>query len=453
MKPEDVAMIYQSKNSTGGKLIRFVVGGGKLTGNVTGYNTDAVTIDSVEYIKAPEFSGTVSVSDTIEFYVNNAGEIVKFEFVVSSNNVGLFVRSFLDEDTEALFIKVFTTDNKVTTFECSEKVYIDGAMVKGGKLGKQVLDSKIIENTPIRFSVINEDVKMIDTCETGAGGSKDTMTKLTSSIKYQYESSNRVLVDKSKGAVNAIFPNDGKWLASTGSDGSVEDKYVWGSGPAYAADFTGSVYAFEADSNYADIVLFSEASTTYSGNPFVFYDSKLMLDEVGEACYYITGFSATGQRTFKVREADVISGDLAIVEHLKHGDWLRFAVDKDKYVTTVQLCYANDGATGRTYTDADGNQQTTAYTVSDASYSSGAANQDTRWIVGTVKEKFGDYILLEHDDRKTQIVAGAGVSCVKVTGGKQEPTTGVDISSIKPGDDVAAYVRYRKTEEIVIYSK
>ena len=453
MKPEDVLMVYKSKNRVSGKLIRFVVGGGKFEGSVTGTTSDSVTIDSVEYPKAPEFSGVVSVSDTVEFYVNNNGEIVKFEIIISNDNIGLFVRSYIDEDDENLYIKIYTTDNKINTFECSEKVYIDGELVRDSSVGKTVLDSKSIENTPIRFSVTKDRIKMIDTCEDGAGGTKDSLKRLTNSLKYQYESSNRVLVDKSKGAVNSVFGPDSKWLTITGEAGDVEDAYVWGSAPKYAADFTGSIYTFDESSNYADIVMFAEAEVSYSGNPFIFYDSTLMLDEKDEACYYITGFSSSGMVTHKVREADVVSGDLAVVEALKFGDWLRFAVDTNGYVNTIVICYANDGQTGRAYRDAGGNAQTKNYTISDSSYSSGSANQDTRWITGKVKEKFGDYLLLEHKDGKTQIVSGAGVSCVKVTDSSNEPTTGVDISVIKPGDEVAVYIRYRKTQEIVIYSK
>lgn len=452
LKAGDTAMVYESKNSTSGKLVRFIVGGGVFEGKVGSVSNDYITVDSKKYPKASCFSGTVSVSDSIEFYVNANGEIVMFKIISASENIGLFVRSYIDEDNEKLYIKLFTTDNKINSYECSEKIYIDGAFKTKVSEAKTLLDSKSIDKTPVKFQLVKNKIKMLDTCETGEGGTKDMLTKLTSSLKYQYESSNRVFVDKTQGAVNSVFAPNGLWLNITGESGSVEDEYVWGSAPKYAADFTASIFTFDKTSSYADIVMFAEAEISYS-SPFIFCESTSLLDDNDEACYYIKGVSSSGEVTYKVKESQINSDDVAVVPHLKHGDWIRVTTDNNGYVNLVQICYANDGQTNRSYTDAGGDTQKSNYLISDTSYSSGSSNQDTRWVVGKVKEKFGDYLLIEHKDGKTEVVSGASVACVKVTKNDKEPTNGVDISSIKPGDDVAVLIKYRKTTEIVIYSK
>lgn len=451
LKAGDTAMVYTSKNSTGGKLIRFVVGGGLFEGRVGAVSSEYITVDQKQYPKASEFTGTISVADSIEFYVNANGEIVMFKFIAASDNIGLFVRSYIDEDNEKLYVRVYTTDNKLNSYECSEKIYIDGAYITNVQDAKTVLDSKSIDKTPVKFQMTKNKVKVLDTCEHGAGGTKDTLTKLTSSLKYQYESGNKVLVEKASGMVKSVFAPNGIWLSATGESGSIEDEYVWGSSPKYAADFTASLFTFDQTSSFADIVMFAEAEISYS-SPFIFCESTALLDEKDEACYYIKGFSSAGEVTYKVKESQATSGDLAVVPHLKYGDWLRVTTDVNGYVNLIQICYANDGQTKRSYS-VGGSTQTSNYLVSDNSYSLGSSNQDTRWTVGKVKEKFDDYLLIEHKDGKTEVISGSSVSCVKVTNENKEPTTGVDISSIKPGDDVAVLIKYRKTQEIVIYSK
>ncbi len=451
MKVDDIAMVYISKNKTGGKIIRFVVGGGRYEGNISAIDEEYITIDSKKYKRSGMLPSNVSAGSDAEFYVNAVNEIIYLKGIAQVENVGLYIGSYLDTDNdEELYIKIFTSDNKQLTFPCSEKIFVDGVRAKSYEEGKKLFDNcgTDIDKTPIRYSMTKNVVNMVDTFKGETESVMNTLTRRRQGAEYQYEKSNRVLVNKSLGAVDGILAVDGKFLSIWGDAEDISN-YVFSGVTGKTESLRGDLYSYDKEGNYIDLLVVKNRENNYD-NAVVFHKKTVCVDDDNDIWYVLECFGSSGEVEYKISKEDLEYEGLWLINYLESGDWIRIVPRGDNEIGGLQMVYANDGKTSRVYYNDAGEEQTAGYLITGTTYSVGSNNQDLRHIVGTVTDKFDDYLEITHTDGTKEFIAGANVSCVKVKE-DEEPLTGVAVSSVKKGDVICAYIVHRKTSEIVVF--
>lgn len=450
MKSGDVAMMYESKNKTGGKIIRFVIGGGRSEGIISQYDSDYITIENKKYKRAASFNDDIKPGGNAEFYVNAADEIVRIEYIAGVDNIGLFLGAFINDDDEKLYIKVYTTDNKQEMLPCAEKVFVDGVRASSYTDGKRLFDEcgSEIDKTPIRYSIFKKSVSMVDTYKDGKSGINDTLVRRKLDGEYQYENSNRVLVNKSNGRVDGIFADNGKFLSVWGDESDIKN-YIFSGVTGKTETLKGDLYSYDRNGNYVDLFVIKSRSDDYD-RPIIFHELKTYVDDNDEISLKLIGFSAAGRVEYTIPEEDTASGDLSIVRYLEEDEWIRISPKQNGEINSIELLYSPKGKTSKDYYSLSGTKYTASYRISDEAYYSGSNNQDTRFVTGTVSDKFGNYIEVTHKDGASEFLSCANVSVVKLSDKGDEPTTGLNTASIKKGDKIAAYISFRKTLELII---
>lgn len=151
-----------------------------------------LTIGGVEYALSPELDSlNVNAGSEGEFYLNFMGEICDTSFASLSGSwkygyLAVAVRKSQVIDNPVK-IKIYTSDNKMTVFECADKVKVDGASLEGDKIiDALTYDENGSKQESVQPQVIkyttdsNGHIRQIDTARLGTG--EDSATSLSRDI-------------------------------------------------------------------------------------------------------------------------------------------------------------------------------------------------------------------------------------------------------------------------------
>ncbi len=101
-----------------------------------------ICIDGVEYRTVSDFSDSLKLKAGIngKFYLDSENLIAGVKLLETGWLYGYLMNAYFDEDEdEKLFLKIFESSEQVTSFECTEKIRIDGLTGKKGKEVKGLL--------------------------------------------------------------------------------------------------------------------------------------------------------------------------------------------------------------------------------------------------------------------------------------------------------------------------
>jgi len=141
-----VLNIARSRNDSGDKIVKVYITDELLSGKVNSIKTDyedkIAVIDGEEYIISKAFLKSVSEgkalmpshSNSYEFRLNMAGEIAEVTTVVTGRQYAYVVKSYLEEEDEKTYVKLFTAEGEFVRIPAKEKVDLNGNRIEGKDL-------------------------------------------------------------------------------------------------------------------------------------------------------------------------------------------------------------------------------------------------------------------------------------------------------------------------------
>lgn len=159
----------------------------KVTGSVSRRDDDEVIIDGERYrvdsyydeLSQKTSSGLarIEAGSSGTFYYTTDKTIVNFE-AEGSAKFALLRKAWVDEENDAVMLKMFTHTGEWVTYETTAKTEVDGVRVGGEEIIERLKfalgDSNENSPTPIRYTLSGEKVKFIDTLNDTADEAEDT---------------------------------------------------------------------------------------------------------------------------------------------------------------------------------------------------------------------------------------------------------------------------------------
>jgi len=405
IKNGDVGRIYESKNTSGKKVIQLFISNEMVEGVVSELDNDdeTITIDSEEYKvdnKTIESLGLspVRVGFRANFLLNGHGEIISYEFVGEDNiKLGFLITSGEQRHSgisEKPAVKLITKENEIKTYEFAESCKVDGVY---HRKGEGILASiSTAKNAPVRYR-LDEDgkISMLDTVEEAQGKQRgsdpdDMIIKVTS------HASNSQLVWQTNWS--AFMDKDDSYTMRMMSDKDIvvfttygDDETDWGFYPMNtmtSAAFYGDGYSYNAEEKMLNVFVTPKAISS-TGDLVLAYDKKMhCLDEDGnEWCYKIIAHRDGTEVSYLVKK-DAIKNQLEV---LKKGDLILVSdTDGEIEVPISVIAYA-DGSKSRLYSGGEMPAKV-YYDDEEALGATGIATDDWGYFFGSVVRKIDDFV-------------------------------------------------------------
>ncbi len=483
----DVAMLYMSKNSTGKKMVRLIVDGIAVSGSISARAEDEIVVGGVTYTVSPEFfadlkadfdEGYTGPAEDYEaawqaeishkigpgvsgtFYVNGFNELVAYTASASNTDkigMALAISPNLEDNGEPSYVKILTSDNEVVRYPMAERVYIDGIRLKESlDIAQSLADLKAaVVNMPVRYQIDGSGrITMLDTELAGAGGQRDTLTKLFASTAYNYGSGTRLLINSSTGKGTIPFASNG-WLLSKWTD-VAPDQYTFSQGGLSDSGNSGDVYTLNPDNETCDIFVWINRGLDYGAQSMVLDDINEMVDNDNEIYYNVTGIIGSELVEYPVRE-DVLAGNdamRAIVHEAQRGDCLRIGTNSKSEITSMDLLYLRDGRPELRYINESGTEVVVKARVSESTRVWSDGGQKYRAVYATAVENTGEYLKVSigstlKDDIEYIYTKNANV--IKYNSSRNSIEDGLSNASIQKGDRVFVYISDRSTRTVAVY--
>ncbi|MBQ8588566.1 MAG: S-layer homology domain-containing protein, partial [Clostridia bacterium] len=452
----DVAMLYMSKNTKGNKLARLVVAKDTVTGTVDEISGDDITVGGTVYKLASECTETVTVGKTLELKVNDYGEIVAFTEVTGDANKLSWLID-VDNGPESGFnkiqrIKVLDADNEIREYELASTCTVDGRRYTDNTA---VLNAAMKE-APVRYQLSSKGyVTEMDTIVVDTGNDKDKMVLAMGETSPLYWSSgSRIFMCNNDGLNRFIFAQNGQILGKWDNAESSED-YEWTTTASLTADgMTGSAYSSTGFENgYADVFLFTMKSADRSTTrAFAVEKISDAIDAEGEKCRKLWGYDGNKEVSYIASSEQPKAS--AIVNALEKGDFVSVVVDAKNVICDVRVIYLADEAAELQYTY---NGTTESITPKlHATLPMGRSNKgytDMRYVYGTVIDRNGKYVLLEHvETGATEYVHLGASTGIRVTKSSGDITleNGISTDNVMIGDRLVFEISGRATRCVYI---
>ena len=398
--PGMVLSVYQSKD---GSFVRIVCSDTYVTGTVSAIKTAQQTVDidwepySICYEFRTQLFSEIQLGQTYKFYINDRKEIAALEIAQNENaGAAYLVRSQLRQAAwgPSLLVKFFTTDSEFITAEVAERFIIDGerkvlsqcvrpgqppvgldAILNGAdKVFEYVLDDegKLIE-LDFPYATLgdlgpNESPESIRTY----GGSETMTLQFYGGTGY--------------GSSNALLAS-GAILFSIPVDKADEENYTISSPNSIPRDtnYTVKAYTKGTDNIMAKYVIGNAtASDGSTSKPSVLGNSKMVLNDKGDAVLAFEAYEAATPTTYTTKNKNVLDG-------FEVGDIIGIATDDTGSVTSVFSWYdRSEDSIGTVVNNGTLYQDLSGY---------GA-------ITGDVYKKAGNYVFLSNVGQRPEDVTG-----------------------------------------------
>lgn len=483
----DIGMLYISKNKTGDKTVRLIIGGTTVNGSIDSKNLDEIVINGVTYKVANEFLTKIekdfkeSYTGTPEeyeqalqseialktspgtsgiFYINSFNELVLYEVDFSQQDMLgmiLSVTPNIEEEEAPSYIKILTSSNEIIRYPTAERIYIDGIRYKETiDIGNAMANLKAnVLNMPLRYQIDNKgNVTLIDTELKGAGGQKDTLTKLIASTSYNYGYGTRLLINSSTGKGVIPFASNGLLLSKW--EGVMPDQYTFSTGGLSDSGNSGDVYTINPDSETCDIFVWINRGTDYGAKSMVINSIIPMINDDNEFCYNITGIIGSSLEEYQITQ-DILNGNdtmQVLVHEAGRGDCLRIGTNDKGQITSADLLYIHDGSPQLTYVNEKGETLTVDARVDLNGPVWSDGGQKYRAVCGTAVENTGEYLKIDigtAGKEDIEYIYTKGTNVVVYNESANTLEDGQTSAAVQKGDRVFVYISDRGTRTVAIY--
>ncbi len=468
----EIITVYRSKNTKGPKLIRAYVSDKTIQGAVTSIYDNDIYINEKSYKKSNNYSGTIAIGQSGIFNLNIYGELVAFNLSnETSTMVGLFldVKEKVEPFAREYYIKIVDNTGKVEFYPVAQDVIYNGKRFETINILSNVTDgdnmckglSELTAEEAIRFKLNSEgEISMIDTCESLAGGSNDTMKKLTdTAISMKYVKNSGILAAS---GVMKYYMDSTSLVFAYYRD--VEDKEdFWATGqagslmPSDATQVSSLVYSTLGNGVEADVLVF--ARTIQYGRtwnePIIVEEVATGIDEDGGETTIITGISGGGAKiTYTASETNVpFNEERGFLDNVKQGDVIRVKLYNDMIVD-VEYVFFWDGAKTR---NIAGRDVEALINKVDKSTSAADAELKARYIYGSIEEKTDKYFVVKTGENPdgtpiTEVVPMPSKATMfyKRSNGEYLIAGGKGTTAIEVGDTVTVIIYNGKTTQVIV---
>lgn len=486
LKVGDIVTVYRSKNTNSPKLIRAYVSDKTIQGTVTEIHDDDVYINGQSYKKSNNYSGTIEIGKRGIFNLNIYGDLVAFDLSNETEAVvGLYVDSSARDTGFEKEVEIKLVDNtgKTKIYPIAQKVTYNGkrfekagdilsSVTDGGKTCKGI--TELTADEALRFKLnAKGEVSMIDTCEELAGGSDDTMKKLTDSLtKMKYTKTSGILA--TNGVMKYYMENTGLVFAYYDlTNYNLKDKEnFWATGTASSMMPNDStqpeilVYSTFGSECEADVIIFRR---TLGGidwkEPLIVENIAIGIDENGCETTIITGLDGGGDKlTYTVSDATVpVERSRVLLNNAKQGDIIRLKT-YNNMIVDVEYVFYWDGAKNR---EIAGSEEEALINKHDKNVSDKDVQLNGKFIYGTVEEKTDKYLLVKYNkdtgkkneeygtpiiEEVTEVVPmpNKATTFYKRADGEYCVVGGLNVTSIKLKDSVTVIIHNGNTSQVIV---
>lgn len=382
-----VAMLYESKNTTGKRFARLTLSDAVVSGSISMAGDNEVTVGNNTYRLAREFADTLQIGAGTELKLNAYGE------VVSANSIDTTLRRYawLYEQgrTEAngftsgaAIMRVRDKDNTINVYSLAETCVVNGETYTDGTA---TLLESMCNNPVIYYLNSKGEVKEIITC--GDGG----LLASKSLSSCYYNTASRILTASSKSSY---------MLSETGAgmrkyeNATVEEDWEWLASPSFNSNFGAVVYSTDFDSGVLEIIMWGGVPASFkneSKTSFVFDSMSEVLDENGEVRPCLIGYSGTSSVKYMIDERNE-QEDIPLARALSKGDLITASVGSGK-MWDIELIYLANGESSLSYGSA-----TVESLVGEHQASSGTVSSTTsapRYVYAQVIDRDGNHFRIQ----------------------------------------------------------
>ena len=478
LKIGDIVTVYQSKNSSGPKVVRVYLSDKTIKGDISqiNHNDDKIVIGNKEYKKSNHYSGDLSLSQSGIFYLNIYDEIVKFDVNnEESALIGMFIDyAYIKEAFDGYIqIKLIDSNGQSQIYNVAPKVTYNGKKIKN--IEEIVNDISYngkycygLENLPeeeiFRYTLnSNGEISMIDTYEQLLGDTNDTLLKHNDSkLSMKYSKDAGIL--STDGSLK-LYMNGDSLVYSYYTDIEEKEEF-WRVGLAKST-FTNSVtsvkcltYSTKNNMYMADVAVF-ERTMEYGVDweaPIIIETVSRGLDETGCDAVIIEGYGTNGQKVKYIVSSETVPFDnkRALLESVKEGDIIRVKIVNDM-ISDAGVVFFCDGSASRTIVGGE----TIHAIINKNNVPVSGSGLSWRYIYGKVCHVDSDFIVVESlsiDDEgnetiNTEVLSKPQSATLYSVGnrGRTLILAGKPISAISLGDTVIGLFSYDNVSQIIVY--
>lgn len=475
---DSVATVYQSRNTTGIKVIRMYLEKAEMEGTVTAIKDGKTYINGTERVISNSLKADMGVGREGIFRLNIYGDVVSARAKDPNPwQVGLLM-SYAKEDTgfETISkVKIMSTEPKEYVYNIASTFTADGIRLKDGadiingvvtSDGTWIGLKNIEAETAIRYR-LNSDGKVyqMDTPSVGANTAEDTMkcilTTDSTNILTYYRTPELVVAQKDNHRGMLYMSNSATVMGFYGTEAHNEQNCV--AGPATTIisrtefDPYGKFYSTSGDDYVADLFVWPDCTSSleYSGARLIYTHTSEGVDAEGDVVTLINGYAGGRLASYiynKNGDVEISESSINVLDNAKCGDVIDLRiVPNSTIIQGATISCLADGADSRTVGDI-----TITPTVCKTTTSSGSTS---RSVFGKVVEKGEKYIVVQigkDADGKpiTEMlsVKTAGIYSVATTAVRTEAAVNVaKFSNIAVGDVVFAAISSGACGTIVIF--
>ena len=363
-----------------------------MTSTDTNSQKQLIGIGEDTYLVSSVCSQTFTVGDTGNFYLDSFGEVAAYDQRASELSYG-YLSEIGKEGiiASSIYLRIYTTDGKMETWPCAEKIEVDGAMIEKEDLaetlrsaamsamdavGETYEPEAVTGAQMIRYKLNSEG--MISKLATLAGDGNELhrlfYAQSGSSVSLRYKGGQRVLVNSNSNNASVAFLDSAATVNMYIPDGDKtdEDLYQIESTSIYKNDNTYApreIYVSQKGDMTAAVVVFYNKSSGIE----VDADTQLMLLEKvtsamvdDEYAYKIYGLVSGASTELVCKDSKLFD----IVESFQPGDAVRCEVNSQNEVIAAERIfdYANRQlqVTPSTQSGTEGNYTVTNPTKANA---------------------------------------------------------------------------------------
>lgn len=410
LETDSVATVYQSRNTTGIKVIRVYLEKAEMEGTVTAIKDGKTYINGTETVISNSLTADMGVGREGIFRLNIYGDVVSARAKDPNPwQVGLLM-SYAKEETGFEIIpkvKIMTTEPKEHVYNIASTLTADGIRLKNSA---DIMDGVVTSDgtwiglknieaeTAIRYRLNSEGkIYQLDTPKQGANTADDTMKCIfeTDSINVltYYRNPELFVAQKDKYRGVLYMPNTATVMGFYGTEEHSEKNCVSGSVTTIISrtefDPYGKFYSTSGEDYVADLFVWPDCTSSleYSVVRLVYSDTSQGIDADGNAVTLINGYTGGRLASYiynKNGDVPISETTINILDNAKCGDVLNIRIIPNS--TTIQYAELFCPADG-VMRDVKSN-----LTVSETTTTSGSTS---RAVFGKVLEKGDKYIVVQ----------------------------------------------------------
>lgn len=462
-----VATVFESKNTSGKKLVKIYVLQNPLQDTVSEKTDKGIILSNRLY----KTDLDVTAGDSGLFYIDKFGYAVYYEKKAkASDSLGLYLgynTGGSNKFSDKLEFKFYTESGKLKVYKAAESITADGykfkdysAVVSGSGAYSGIASLEL--RTPVRYRLnANDEITMIDTIILGTNGDDDKMTVINrSGAELYYRPSLKIFTVS--GRMKYPMREDGtvfKYSSNAGIDD--ENDYAVKKASALTNNEiirSSQIYSSDND-DVGNIVIDANMGSSGGWQASMFVTGKsVCIDSNGEETFKIEGYVSGKKNEFTVNRKSYDQNSASasnasplkdVVDNLETGDIIKYYLNSKSEITTVKAMFKHDGSrqnkagvTNALYKDD----------TASSSYWGTNTDMTNQNYLGKVSDKESVYIKLESfSDGTFEYIPSEKTSVIKYNCADGTYETGLTSAAVSVNDTIVAGMTNMSINLIVIY--